>query len=269
MKKIYFLLMGIIALMFSSCEDEDKKVREFTNEFVDKVMNEDVHSLYRMIPGLSNCESFGLDDYVPGKVVFEKLTDGYHVQLTENSSMVVKVCPLGNLSVVSTHGVAVFDHDLYDFALRTGWVNPSMDDATIDSLLSENEFRDYMIEHIIQELRTKITVTGGETGGVTQRDIAVTVHNDTEYNIPGEAYNVVYRTEYDAFPHNNETITFDGEDLPAHSNIIMCGIKRGVGMATHTDVCLQFDEECLHNLCMLLYKANGHEYQDWKNGKLN
>lgn len=269
MKKIYFLLMGIIALMFSSCEDEEKRIRDFTNDFVDKVMNEDIRSLHKMIPGLSNCESFGLYDYEPDNVIFEKQADGYHVQLTENSSMVVKMSPLGKLIVVSTHGVAVFDHDLYDFAIRTGWVTPSMNDATIDSLLSENEFRDYMIEHIIHELRTKITVTGGETGGATLRGIAVTVHNNTGYNIPGEAYTVVYRTEFDAFPQDNETITFDGEDLPAHSNIILNGTKRGVGMATYTDIRLQFDEECLHNLCMLLYKANGHEYQDWKNEKLN
>ena len=269
MKKIYFLLMGIIALMFSSCEDEEKRVRDFTNDFVAKVMNEDVRSLHRMIPGLSNCESFGLDDYVPGRVVFEKVPDGYHVRLTEKSSMVVKVCPLGNLSVVSTRGVAVFDHDLYDFAVRTGWVSTDMNDATIDSLLSENEFRDYMIEHIIHDLRTKVTAQGGETGGATQRAIAVTVHNDTEYNIPGEAYNVVYQAEYDSSPQDIETITFDGEDLPALGNIIMSGTKRGIGKASRTDIRLQFDEEWLHNLCMLLYKANGHEYQDWKNGKLN
>ena len=107
-----------------------------------------------------------------------------------------------------------------------------MNDATIDSMLSENEFRDYMIEHIVRELRSKITVMGGETGGATLKDIAVTVQNNTEYNIPGEANNVVYRTEYDAFPQDNETITFEGEDLPAFSNIIMSGSKRSVGKAT-------------------------------------
>ena len=269
MKKIYFLLMGMMALMFSSCEDEEKKVREFTNDFVNKVMNEDVRSLHRMIPGLMNCETFGLDDYVPGNVVFEKLADGYHIQLSEHSSMVVKICPLGNLRVVSTHGVAVFDHDLYDFAIRTGWVDSTMNDAIVDSLLSESEFRDYMIEHIIHELRNKITATGGETGGSTLRDIAVTINNETEYNIPGEAYTIVYTSEYDAFPQDNETISFYGEDLPALTTLIVNGTKRSTRMATRTSASLQFDEDCLHNLCMLLYKANGHEYQDWKNGKLN
>lgn len=269
MKKIYFLMMAFMALVFSSCRDNEKRVREFTNDFVKKVMNEDVRSLHRMIPGLMNCESFGLDDYDPDKVVFEKQHDGYHVQLSEQSSMDVKIGSHGTISILSTHGVAVFDCDLYDFAVRTGWIDPSMNDATIDSMLSENEFRDYMIEHIIRELRSKITVMGGETGGATLKDIAVTVQNNTEYNIPGEAYNVVYRTEYDAFPQDNETITFEGEDLPAFSNIIMSGSKRSVGKATRIGISLQFNEECLHNLCMLLYKANGHEYQDWKNGKLN
>ena len=76
MKKIYFLMMAFMALVFSSCRDNEKRVREFTNDFVEKVMNEDVRSLHRMIPGLMNCESFGLDDYDPDKVVFEKQHDG-------------------------------------------------------------------------------------------------------------------------------------------------------------------------------------------------
>lgn len=269
MKKIYFLMMAFMALVFSSCRDNEKRVREFTNDFVKKVMNEDVRSLHRMIPGLMNCESFGLDDYDPDKVVFEKQHDGYHVQLSEQSSMDVKIGSHGTISIVSTHGVAVFDPDLYDFAIRTGWVDSTMNDAIVDSLLSESEFRDYMIEHIIHELRNKITATGGETGGSTLRDIAVTINNETEYNIPGEAYTIVYTSEYDAFPQDNETISFYGEDLPALTTLIVNGTKRSTRMATRTSASLQFDEDCLHNLCMLLYKANGHEYQDWKNGKLN
>ena len=268
MKKNLLFVMAFMSLLLTSCSKEEKKVREFTDSFVAKVMNNDVRALRQMIPGVEKCESFALDDFDAEKVVVEKQDDGYNVKLTENSSMIVKKGEDGKLKVDATYGVVVFDPYLFDFAVRTGWIDQYMDDSTIDSLLSDYEFKDFMVDRITDELCTKVTAAGGAAGGSSMNGIGVTVHNKTNYDIPGDAYKVIYRTIYWAFPEDNQTITFDGVDLPARSSKSISGTKRGVGMATETSIRLQYDEEWLPTLCLQIYKANGHEYKDWKNGKL-
>ena len=268
MKKSLLLLTALMALMLVSCDNKEKKVREFATNFATKVLDNDVRQLRMMIPGVDRVDSFSLDGYAADKIVIEKQDDGYNVKLTDNRSMVVKEDEQGNLKVDATFGIVSFDPDLFDFAVRTGWIDQYMDDATIADLLADYEFKEFMVDRITKELRSKVTVTGGAAGGSSFHGIGVTVHNRTDYDIPGDAYKVLYRTIYWAFPEDNQTITFEGVDLPARSSKSMSGSKRGVGEATETSIRLQFDEEWLPTLCLQIYKANGHEYEDWKKGNL-
>lgn len=269
MKKSILLLSALTALLLVSCNNEEKKVREFSANFADKVLDNDVRQLRLMIPGAERCDTFSLENYSPENITVEKQDDGYNVTLSDNRSMIVKKEPNGKLNIEATFGIMSFDPDLLDFAVRTGWIDPYMDDATIAELLEDYEFKEFMIDRITKELRSKVTVTGGAAGGSSFHGIGVTVHNRTDYDIPGDAYKVYYRTIYWAFPEDNQTITFDGVDLPARSNKSISGRKRGVGEATETSIRLQFDEEWLPTLCLQIYKAKGHEYEDWKSGKLN
>lgn len=268
MKKIYFLLFAVTVSLFTSCKREESKVRAFVDDFANKVIENDVRSLHKMILGVEECEDFALENYSASNVVIEKQDDGYHVNFSDDRFIIVNKDAKGKFTVESTYGIVVFDPDLYDFAVRTGWISKYMDDATVASLLSDYEFRDFMIDRITEDLRTKITVSGGHAGGASMKNIIVNVNNDTDYNIPAEAYKVLYSVSYWAFPEDNETITFEGVDLPAHGTKTISGHKRAEGLATDTHIRLQWDEDCLPNLCMIVYKANGHEYKDWKKGKL-
>ena len=237
MKKSLLLLTALMALVLVSCDNKEKKVREFATNFATKVLDNDVRQLRMMIPGVDRVDSFSLDGYAADKVVIEKQDDGYNVKLTDNRSMVVKEDEQGNLKVDATFGIVSFDPDLFDFAVRTGWIDQYMDDATIADLLADYEFKEFMVDRITKELR-------------------------------GVALSVPFTLLYWAFPEDNQTITFEGVDLPARSTKSMSGSKRGVGEATETSIRLQFDEEWLPTLCLQIYKANGHEYEDWKKGNL-
>lgn len=268
MKKSGLLLSAIVAILFSSCLNEKGKVNEYVNDFVTKVQAGDVRSLHKMMPDLQHCDEFDIADYDADNVVIQKKDKSYHVRLSDNCSMVVLSNKRGELHIDKTYGVAVFDADLYNFALRTGWISQDMDDATVSRLLTDTSFRDFMIGTIMDELNEKVTVSGGHTGGPTMQGIGITINNDTDYNIPEEAYVVIYNASY-ANGQEDESVTFDGEDLPAHSSKTLSGTSRGTGAPADYNIRLLFDQEWLPNLCMLIYKANGHEYADWKQGKLN
>ncbi|MBO7068479.1 MAG: hypothetical protein J6W52_07360 [Bacteroidaceae bacterium] len=269
MKKNILFVLAITALLLTSCSKEEKNVREFADNFATKVLNNDVRSIRSMIPGVERCESFSVEGYDADKVTVEKQGDAYNVQLTENRSMTVKKDEDGNLKIDATYGVVSFDPDLFDFAVRTGWIDAYMDDSTVAELLSDYEFKEFMIDRITKELRANVTASGGTSGGSSFHGFGITVKNRTNYDIPADAYKVVYRLVYWAFPEDNQTITFDGVDLPAHSSKSMSGNKRGTGMPTESSIRVEFDEEWLPILCMQIYKANGHEYEDWIEGKLN
>ena len=258
-----------MTILLSSCCNEKDKVNEYVNDFVTTIQEGDVRAIHRMIPGLRHCEEFEIQDYNADSIVIQKQADGYHVHFSDHCSVVVLRDKSGKLSIGKTYGLAVFDADLYDFALRTGWISRDMDDAAICEHLAETAFRNYMIARISEDLLDNVTVTGGHSGGATMRGISVTVTNDTHYNIPSEAYTVLFKVMYKDNSQADEEIVFEGEDLPALSSKTMSGSSNGPGTNAETEVLLRFDPEWLPNLCMLIYKANGHEYADWKEEKLN
>lgn len=267
MKKFNLLMCAASAMLFSACQNDDDQIREFVNDFADKVQTEDVRAVHKFIPSLKNCEDFAIEEYNPDAVLIEKKANIYYVQFSEFCSIIVRKEAHKPFRIVASFGIAVFDPDLYNFALRTGWINKDMDDSTVNKLLSETEFRDVMIERISNELRSNVTVTGGLSGGATLQGIAVNVTNDTEYNIPAEAYQVLCDVTYDNETKDKETVTLEGEDLPSQSTKTLSGNTTGTDPVANTNIRLVFDPEWLPNLCMLIYKANGHEYTDWKEGK--
>ena len=147
MKKSILLLSALTALLLVSCNNEEKKVREFSANFADKVLDNDVRQLRLMIPGAERCDTFSLENYSPENITVEKQDDGYHVNFSDNRFIIVNKDAKGKFTVVSTYGIVVFDPDLYDFAVRTGWISKYMDDATVASLLSDYEFSDFMIDY--------------------------------------------------------------------------------------------------------------------------
>ena len=106
-------------------------MNEYVNDFVTTIQEGDVRAIHRMIPGLRHCEEFEIQDYNADSIVIQKQADGYHVRFSDHCSVVVLRDKSGKLSIGKTYGLAVFDADLYDFALRTGWISRDMDDAAI------------------------------------------------------------------------------------------------------------------------------------------
>lgn len=262
----------LAALLLTSCDKEEKKVRDFALDFASKVQMNDVRDIRRLYPSAELCDSFALD-YVADSMKLEKEQDGYVVRFTDDRSMFVTLDEKGRISVDASYGVFAFDPDLIGFALRTGWIDQYMDDATIAVCLKDHEFLDFMTDRFIRELKQKVSAsqTGYFGQGFADRSsfksIVGSVRNRTDYDIPGEAYKVVYRAIYWAFPEDNQTSVFDGQDIPAGGTVGIRGTKRGTGEPTESSISVRFDEDILPRLCLQLYKGNGHDYEDFKKGE--
>ena len=262
-------IVAMVALVLASCNKEEKKVMDFALDFASKVQTNDVRDIRRMYAAAELCDSFALD-YQADSIRLEKEQDGYIVRFTDDRSMLVTLDDKGHMAVEASYGVFAFDPDLIGFALRTGWIDPYMDDATIAVCLKDHEFLDFITDRFTRELKQKVTAS--QTGFFGQsfadrsslKSIVGGVRNRTDYDIPGEAYKVVYRAIYWAFPEDNQTSTFDGQDIPAGGSVGIRGTKRGVGEPTESSISVRFDEKLLPRLCLQLYKGNGHDYEDFK-----
>lgn len=262
-------IAALTAFLLTACNKEEKKVRDFALDFASKAQLNDVRDIRRMYPAAEICDSFALD-YLADSVKLEKEQDGYIVRFNDDRSVLVRLDEEGHMSVDASYGVFAFDPDLIGFALRTGWIDQYMDDATIAVCLKDHEFLDSITDSFIHELKQKVRAS--QTGYFGQsfadrsslKSVVGSVSNRTDYDIPAEAYKVYYRLVYWAFPEDNQTLVFDGQDIPAHSTVGIRGTKRGVGEPTESSISVRFDEELLPRLCLQLYKGNGHDYEDFK-----
>ena len=266
-------ILAFTALMLASCNKEEQKVRDFALGFAEKVQLNDVRDLRRIYPAAELCDSFALD-FIADSMKLEKEQDGYVVRFTDDRSMFVTLDEKGHMTVDASYGVFAFDPDLIGFAQRTGWIDQYMDDATIAVCLKDHEFLDFMTERFVRELKQKVSASQTSYFGQSFADrsslksIVGGVRNRTDYDIPGDAYKVIYRAIYWAFPGDNQVSVFDGQDIPAGGSVGIRGTKRGTGEPTESSLSIRFDEEKLPRLCLQLYKGNGHDYEDFKAGKL-
>jgi len=242
MKKILFLALALVTIGLTSCSNEEKEVKKFVDNYA---------------PQLA---SGGYD--------LEKDGDSYIATFDGDRRIILSKDDDGEWQCEKSYGLQQFDPELLGFAQRTGWVERKMDDASIAKRLENTEFLDIMTKRFVKELEKNITASMGGGSLYSFHDISASVNNRTDWDIPGDAYKVVFRFTFWAFPEDNETKALDGVDLPAHSSKSVKGTKRGTGEPTGQSVRVKFDEEQLPQLCLRIYNGTGHEYADYIAGTL-
>ena len=242
MKKILFLALTLVAIGLTSCSNEEKEVKKFVDDYAPQ--------------------------YASSGFELEKDGDAYVATFDEDRRIIIVKNKDGEWECEKAYGLQQFDPDLLGFAQRTGWVERKMDDATIAKRLDNKEFLDIMTKRFVKELQSKVTASMGGGSLYSFHDISATVNNRTDYDIPADAYKVVFRFTFWAFPEDNETKALDGVDLPAHGSKSVKGTKRGTGEPTGQSVRVKFDEEKLPELCLKIYNGTGHEYADYIAGTL-
>ena len=242
MKRNLLLLLTAAALTLTSCSNDEKEVKKLVESYAPSIA------------------SAGFD--------LTKEGDDYVADFGDQRSLLITKDDDGQWQVEKSWGLQQFDAELLSFAQRTGWVERKMDDATIAKRLENTEFLDIMTKRFVADVKKNVTAAMAGGRGDSFHAIGATISNRTDYDIPGEAYKVVFRFTFWAFPEDNETKALNGVDLPAHGSKSVHGTKRGTGEPTGQSVRVQFDEEQLPALCLRLYNGTGHEYADYIAGTL-
>ena len=261
---------AVLALV--ACNNAEKEAKDFAAEFLAKAKANDVSAVRSMYPDAVRCDSFAVD-YTTDQITMEEKDGQYTVTFGDRRTFVLAKGDDGQLRVVSSTGVFAYDTDLLDFARRTGWTDSRMNDGALAERLSDRDFLDAMVSRFADELKSK--VVGGEVDYFAQsyadqsslHAVVTRVTNRTDFDIPGDVYQVAYRSVYWGFPEDNETTLLNGVDIPANGSVTIRGRKRSAGEPTESSVRVKFDEQKLLRLCLQQYKANGHEYRDYKDYK--
>lgn len=215
MKKFYFVFPVMTLLLLVSCTQ--RKIKHFAEEFATAVANNDTVSIAKMYPDALRADSLSaaLD---AGKTKVEKQEDGsYRVILGEGRDLVItKNEDDGAFSVKESHGVFAFPKSHVDFAIKTGLVKPDMNDATIATQLSDNEFIKWISRECMFAFEKKfhaIKITDNCGDYATDRseggELFITLKNDFDFDIAGRDYKLSVSASY----RGNKQFILEGVDI--------------------------------------------------------
>ena len=134
-------------------------------------------------------------------------SDTIDVRLSYSQSLrIVKDPTNGQMHIVSSKGLFTFPTDKIRFALKTGWINTSLDDIVIKERLGDEKFIPWIEEKAVEEMKAKLRVTQSnvEIGDITYEDGALTtkavyyeivIENQNNIDIPGDDYIVRVEVE--------------------------------------------------------------------------
>lgn len=142
MRKI--ILLTFAALTFfglSSCDSNNSKVKELTNQFVEAVNGKDQATIYDLYSGIKDIQNAKLPaKIVSGEVSVEKDTVGQYIATISNprqQKLVFKLQGKDTLKIVNSYGILEFDPSATEIAIKTGVPIKQTDDIALSKLLDE------------------------------------------------------------------------------------------------------------------------------------
>lgn len=141
MKKFFKLFsMGLIALVFSSCDENVSKVEEAAKQFVEGVIAKDKVTIYEMYPNTRVYSNLLLPDSIKVdgiKVEYDKSDSVYVVKLNEKQSLICRIDSIG-VKIYDSYNVLKLDSLCYDLAANTGYPVKKLSDIAKGRAFSDD-----------------------------------------------------------------------------------------------------------------------------------
>jgi len=277
MKKIKYLLLGMIAVMASCVGGGNDEVKNFAIDFATKISKNQVDSIRAFYPDAEKMDSFALS-YSPDSIKVEETDQPnlFKVTFSNTANMMVECSEDGKMVIKKSDGLYAIDPARLDFALKTGWIANGMTDAEMAERLQDNEFESTLqakfVKDIKSKLKAKITGTWGDDiidgdMWVSAKGAVITVYNNSEVEIPGNAYSVTYRKWYWGAKNQIQSESVAGITIPAGGKAVLKTSRLGPTMEDDHDVLLNIREGALTGLFMESFTPTGNEYQEYLNTK--
>lgn len=283
-------LYGIIALLvaliagggywwYSQTSDE-REVKQFVEKFAKAVELGDKQTIQQLYPKSDGAESFHVSYYVDSmSIVHPTGNDTIDVKLSHSQSIRLTKDAKKQMYIVSSKGLFDFPKEEIDFAIKTGWINSSLDDAVKAERLKDKEFYKSIVNEFCSNFKKKVIQKGSlrvlkpAEFELDDWKLGITMANTTDVVISGSDYKVTMKV-WDQNLYNNSlnenaaffSITINGKDIAPNGETLMSHSLKGTQMVKDNSVRIQWliDDQKLFNK---YFVAKGDEYEKYLESK--
>ena len=200
-----FLIVG--ATMIVSCaENKQELVKKFATDLAMKVSKNQKDSLLSMWPDVAKADSLTLAFHADSISVEETETPGtFKVKLGPNKELTVLRTDDGKMSVGETHGLFAWPEEKLEFAKKTGWVEPGMNDVQMAERFTDKDFEKSLIENFEKDFLKRLSIehkVPNSNFDADERESIYVVKNNSASTINGSDYEI-------SIPFFKEMFMFD------------------------------------------------------------
>ena len=260
----------ITAAFLLSCSTPEGKVKDFVLEFVKTIAAGDKASILKIYPDAEKADSLFTNIVADSVTVTPTSEDGvYSVALGNGNDLTVKETGEGQYTVTKSHGLFAYPTDLMAFAKKTGQWKDGLTDAEQAERMADKGLVDYLYEKFNNNLKGGLSIINTGTWGddyyegewVSSKGATFTVKNSTSIDIPGSAYNIVYKEGYwGGGEMASETVP--GKDIKAGETVTLRTKKLGSSMESETTQRLNITGISKENF-LKDFQPAGNEFEEY------
>lgn len=163
--KKYLLIALLVAVIVGggywwySQSGDKQEALQLVEQFAKAIEADDWQTVCQLYPNAEKAAaldiSFNNDSVV---VTHQKDNDTIDVRLSYKQSLRIVKDDNGQMHVVSSKGLFSYPSDQIDFALKTGWINASLDDVECAERLNEKDFVSWIEKKAIAAMQSKVKV---------------------------------------------------------------------------------------------------------------
>ena len=283
-------LYGIIALLVAliagggywwySRSGDEREVKQFVEKFAKAVELGDKQTIQQLYPKSNGAESLHVSYYVDSmSIVHPTGNDTIDVKLSHSQSIRLTKDTKRQMYIVSSKGLFYFPKEEIDFAIKTGWINSSLDDAVKAERLKDKEFYKSIVNEFCSNFKKRVIQKGSlrvlkpAEFELDDWKLGITMANTTDVVISGSDYKVTMKV-WDQNLYNNSlnenaaffSITINGKDIAPNGETLMSHSLKGSQMVKDNSVRIQWliDDQKLFNK---YFVAKGDEYEKYLESK--
>lgn len=277
------VLVAIIAgggYWWYSRSGDEREVKQFVEKFAKAVELGDKQTIQQLYPKSNGAESLHVSYYVDSmSIVHPTGNDTIDVKLSHSQSIRLAKDAKRQMYIVSSKGLFDFPKEKIDFAIKTGWINSSLDDAVKAERLKDKEFYKSIVNEFCSNFKKKV-IQKGSLRVLKPADfelddwkLGITMANTTDVVISGSDYKVTMKV-WDQNLYNNSlnenaaffSITINGKDIAPNGETLMSHSLKGSQMVKDNSVRIQWliDDQKLFNK---YFVAKGDEYEKYLESK--
>jgi hypothetical protein len=299
--KKYLLIALLVAAIVGggywwySQSGDKQEALQFVEQFAKAIEADDRQTVCQLYPNAEKAEAFAISFNKDSIVVsHQNGNDTIDVRLSYKQSLRIVKDDNGQMHVVSSKGLFSYPADQINFAMKTGWINPSLDDVECAERLNEKDFVSWIEKKAIAAMQSKVkviqsSVKRGENVGSWGNQSAdvynyeVVLENMNSCDIAADAYIVgVVVKGYDftwwadegetKSPYSESGNSLTGKMIPRKGTVTYSWVGEEYGGAHGGRVPEKLECNVIFNpskeVAIAAYEPTGKEFSEYLNSKV-